>query len=174
MELPLSMVSKLAFWYLYLPGYSDCSTESQDSAGSRDATGSKLVSFASSSSSTIICRTCQDVDKKENLKTLCQRTGSIAKYHVSCLEKWLSVSNTDICELCHKHFTTKRKPRPFKEVCLTFRDGFCFTHAKISPLVAGLETPRKFGIANLSIRKLGPSVLIMQLSISLKEAVNNL
>ena len=120
-----------------------CLTYSQGSSGSGDATGSKLVSIASSSSSTIICRICQDVDKKENLKTLCQCTGSIAKYHVSCLEKWLSVSNTDICELCHEHFTTKRKPRPFKEVCLTFRDKFCFTHAKTLPLVAGLKTSRQ-------------------------------
>jgi ribosomal protein L31 len=71
-----------------------------------------------------IYRICQDLDKTENLKVLCQCTGSIAKYHVlSCLEKWLSVSKIDICELCHQHFTTKRKSRPFSEVCNTFKQG---------------------------------------------------
>lgn len=95
---------------------SDSSTESNGPTNSTNNTIGKPVSIISSTSSSI-CRICQDVDKTENLKTLCQCTGSIAKYHVSCLEKWLSVSKTDRCELCHQSFITKRKPRPFCEVC---------------------------------------------------------
>ena len=103
--------------YLHIPSSpnsgSDCST---DNDGATCSGNTAHVSNTSSNSSAI-CRICQDADKTENLKTLCQCTGSIAKYHVSCLEKWLSISKTDVCELCHQHFTTKRKPRPFSEVC---------------------------------------------------------
>ena len=97
---------------------SDCSTESSGTTNSGNPARCTTTSSASSNSSAI-CRICQDADKTENLRTLCQCTGSIAKYHVSCLEKWLSVSKTDTCELCQQHFATKRKPRPFSEVCIT-------------------------------------------------------
>ena len=105
--------------YLRLPTTSiscpDCPIDRSGTMDSVDTASSKPVSNTSSNSSTI-CRICQDADKPENLKTLCQCTGSIAKYHVSCLERWLSVSKSDICELCHEHFMTRRKPRPFSEV----------------------------------------------------------
>ena len=63
-----------------------------------------------------VCRICQDNENVEDLTTLCKCTGSIAKYHVSCLERWLSVANADVCELCHERFHTKRKAKPFTEV----------------------------------------------------------
>ena len=81
------------------------------------------ISVSSVKTDLVISRFCQHVDITENLKTLCQCTGSIAKYHVSWMEKWPSVSKIDICELCHQHFATKRKPRPFSEVCITFKQG---------------------------------------------------
>ena len=100
---------------------SDCSTESNVATTSSTGTPAHCTTISSSSSnSSAVCRICQDVEQTENLRTLCQCTGSIAKYHVSCLEKWLSVSNTNTCELCQQHFATRRKPRPFSEVCITY------------------------------------------------------
>lgn len=66
-----------------------------------------------------ICRIChegQDVCNSEGLLSPCDCTGTLGTVHKSCLEKWLSSSNTSYCELCHTEFTIERRPRPLTEV----------------------------------------------------------
>ncbi|GAB6024982.1 E3 ubiquitin-protein ligase MARCHF3 [Chamberlinius hualienensis] len=62
-----------------------------------------------------ICRICHDGDSKEDLVTPCNCTGSMAMVHRSCLERWLSSSNSDACEICKFKFVIFREPMPFRE-----------------------------------------------------------
>ncbi|KTF87039.1 hypothetical protein cypCar_00046700 [Cyprinus carpio] len=70
-----------------------------------------------------ICRIChegQDVCNSEGLLSPCDCTGTLGTVHKSCLEKWLSSSNTSYCELCHTEFTIERRPRPLTEVSFRY------------------------------------------------------
>ncbi|NXE26602.1 MARH3 ligase, partial [Ardeotis kori] len=75
--------------------------------------------FLSSSSSPFnerpICRICHESSSQEDLLSPCECTGTLGTIHRSCLEHWLSSSNTSYCELCHFRFAVERKPRPLVE-----------------------------------------------------------
>lgn len=45
----------------------------------------------------------------------CGCTGTLGAVHQSCLERWLSSSNTSYCELCHTEFAVEKRPRPLTE-----------------------------------------------------------
>ncbi|NWI50877.1 MARH3 ligase, partial [Calyptomena viridis] len=62
-----------------------------------------------------ICRICHEGSSQENLLSPCKCSGTLGTIHRSCLEHWLSSSNTSSCELCHFRFAVKRKPRPLVE-----------------------------------------------------------
>lgn len=59
-----------------------------------------------------ICRICHDGDKEEALLSPCNCSGSMQLVHKSCLEKWLSTSNSDHCELCMKELPIRKEARP--------------------------------------------------------------
>lgn len=63
-----------------------------------------------------ICRICHEGGNSEGLLSPCNCTGTLGTVHKSCLEKWLSSSNTSYCELCHTEFSIERRPRPLTEV----------------------------------------------------------
>lgn len=63
-----------------------------------------------------ICRICHEGGSGECLLSPCDCTGTLGTVHRSCLEKWLSSSNTSYCELCHTEFSIERRPRPLTEV----------------------------------------------------------
>lgn len=63
-----------------------------------------------------ICRICHEGSSSECLLSPCDCTGTLGTVHKSCLEKWLSSSNTSYCELCHTEFSIERRPRPLTEV----------------------------------------------------------
>lgn len=63
-----------------------------------------------------ICRICHEGGSSEGLLSPCDCTGTLGTVHKSCLEKWLSSSNTSYCELCHTEFSIERRPRPLTEV----------------------------------------------------------
>ena len=73
-----------------------------------------------------ICRICHEGGGGEGLLSPCYCTGTLGTVHKSCLEKWLSSSNTSYCELCHTEFSIERRPRPLTEV------------TKVCPLPASL------------------------------------
>ncbi|KAJ1084804.1 hypothetical protein NDU88_004950 [Pleurodeles waltl] len=62
-----------------------------------------------------ICRICHEGESGEGLLSPCDCTGTLGTVHKSCLEKWLSSSNTSFCELCHTEFVVERRPRPLTE-----------------------------------------------------------
>lgn len=53
--------------------------------------------------------------------------------HKSCLEKWLSSSNTSYCELCHTEFSIERRPRPLTEV--TKVNALCLVCINLSAFI---------------------------------------
>ena len=63
-----------------------------------------------------MCRICHEGSSQEDLLSPCECTGTLGTIHRSCLEHWLSSSNTSYCELCHFRFAVERKPRPLVEV----------------------------------------------------------
>lgn len=63
-----------------------------------------------------MCRICHEGAGGETLLSPCDCTGTLGKVHKSCLEKWLSSSNTSYCELCHTEFTVERRPQPLTQV----------------------------------------------------------
>uniref|UniRef100_A0A3B3SJU5 E3 ubiquitin-protein ligase MARCHF2 n=1 Tax=Paramormyrops kingsleyae TaxID=1676925 RepID=A0A3B3SJU5_9TELE len=63
-----------------------------------------------------ICRICHEGASAEGLLSPCDCTGTLGTVHKSCLERWLSSSNTSYCELCHTEFSVERRPRALTEV----------------------------------------------------------
>lgn len=59
-----------------------------------------------------ICRICHEGDKEEALLSPCNCSGSMLLVHKTCLERWLSTSNSDHCELCMKQLPIQREARP--------------------------------------------------------------
>ncbi|NWS46411.1 MARH3 ligase, partial [Probosciger aterrimus] len=62
-----------------------------------------------------ICRICHEGSSQEDLLSPCKCTGTLGTIHRSCLERWLTSSNTSYCELCHFRFAVERKYRPLVE-----------------------------------------------------------
>ncbi|XP_048831806.1 E3 ubiquitin-protein ligase MARCHF2 isoform X1 [Brienomyrus brachyistius] len=91
-----------------------------------------------------ICRICHEGASAEGLLSPCDCTGTLGTVHKSCLERWLSSSNTSYCELCHTEFSVERRPRaltewlrdpgPRNEKRTLFCDMVCFLF--ITPLAA--------------------------------------
>ncbi|KAK6302480.1 hypothetical protein J4Q44_G00268350 [Coregonus suidteri] len=73
---------------------------------------SSVVKAMGSQSNEGMCRICHEGAGGETLLSPCSCTGTLGKVHKSCLEKWLSSSNTSYCELCHTEFTVERRPQP--------------------------------------------------------------
>lgn len=77
----------------------------------KDTTSPLNKSFNSTCSSTV-CRICHEGDCVEDLISPCDCTGSMSVVHICCIEKWLSTSNSDRCEVCKYRFKTRRCSRP--------------------------------------------------------------
>ncbi|XP_077524284.1 E3 ubiquitin-protein ligase MARCHF2-like [Amblyomma americanum] len=67
------------------------------------------------SSSGPICRICHEGDHSGPLTSYCACTGTMGLLHSRCLERWLSISQADSCELCHERFPTSRVRRTLAE-----------------------------------------------------------
>uniref|UniRef100_A0A1A8GV87 E3 ubiquitin-protein ligase MARCHF2 n=1 Tax=Nothobranchius korthausae TaxID=1143690 RepID=A0A1A8GV87_9TELE len=76
---------------------------------------STVVKAVSLQSDVGMCRICHEGAGGETLLSPCDCTGTLGKVHKSCLEKWLSSSNTSYCELCHTEFTIERRPQPLTQ-----------------------------------------------------------
>ncbi|XP_055319978.1 uncharacterized protein LOC129577267 [Sitodiplosis mosellana] len=79
------------------------------------------VRFGSSSSqasqnSGDICRICHcESDPQNPLLTPCYCSGSLKYVHQTCLQQWLTASETNSCELCKFPFIMHTKIKPFNE-----------------------------------------------------------
>ncbi|KAM8983589.1 E3 ubiquitin-protein ligase MARCHF3 isoform 2-T2 [Ara ararauna] len=72
-------------------------------------------SFSSPFNDQAICRICHEGSSQEDLLSPCKCTGTLGTIHRSCLERWLTSSNTSYCELCQFRFAVERKHRPLVE-----------------------------------------------------------
>ncbi|XP_049645418.1 E3 ubiquitin-protein ligase MARCHF2 [Suncus etruscus] len=61
------------------------------------------------------CRICHEGASGETLLSPCGCTGTLGAVHRSCLERWLSSSDTNYCELCHTEFAVEKRPQPLRE-----------------------------------------------------------
>ncbi|XP_031148603.1 E3 ubiquitin-protein ligase MARCH3-like isoform X1 [Sander lucioperca] len=61
------------------------------------------------------CRICHEGSGSEELLSPCECCGSLAMVHRTCLEHWLTASNSSHCELCHHQFALERLPKPLTE-----------------------------------------------------------
>lgn len=59
-----------------------------------------------SSTSSCLCRICQNNTARERLISPCNCKGSLAYVHKSCLEKWLNLTSRTYCELCLYQFNS--------------------------------------------------------------------
>uniref|UniRef100_A0AC11BMK1 Membrane associated ring-CH-type finger 2 n=1 Tax=Ovis aries TaxID=9940 RepID=A0AC11BMK1_SHEEP len=66
------------------------------------------------------CRICHEGANGESLLSPCGCTGTLGAVHKSCLERWLSSSNTSYCELCHTEFAVEKRSRSLTEVSFRY------------------------------------------------------
>lgn len=64
--------------------------------------------------SSMFCRICHE--ECDTQDSPCHCTGSLL-VHLACLEKWLSINKSGICELCGFQFTVRLRNRTYVEVC---------------------------------------------------------
>ena len=75
--------------------------------------GSTSGQDTSKNSSVNFCRICHEGESGgERLISPCRCSGSVGLIHRSCIEKWLTIVNNDICELCRQKYSISRHPRP--------------------------------------------------------------
>lgn len=78
----------------------------------KEVTSPPLNKSLNSNCSAAVCRICHEGDCVEDLISPCDCTGSMSVVHICCIEKWLSTSNSDRCEVCKYRFKTRRSSRP--------------------------------------------------------------
>ena len=69
----------------------------------------------SRATSAVKCRIC--IDDGDLIQSPCNCIGSVGLVHVTCLEEWLSTSNTRECEICKHDIDVYLRNRTFSEVC---------------------------------------------------------
>ncbi|XP_045534379.1 E3 ubiquitin-protein ligase MARCHF8 [Papilio machaon] len=80
----------------------------------RAGSGSSRTSCSNSSGD--ICRICHCESEAHNpLLAPCYCSGSLKYVHQSCLQQWLTASETRSCELCKFNFIMHTKIKPFNE-----------------------------------------------------------
>ncbi|XP_061378115.1 E3 ubiquitin-protein ligase MARCHF8-like isoform X2 [Danaus plexippus] len=80
----------------------------------RAGSGSSQTSCSNSSGD--ICRICHCESEVHNpLLAPCYCSGSLKYVHQSCLQQWLTASETRSCELCKFNFIMHTKIKPFSE-----------------------------------------------------------
>ncbi|XP_063241120.1 E3 ubiquitin-protein ligase MARCHF3-like [Bacillus rossius redtenbacheri] len=85
------------------------SEQREDSVNTVDVRASSSGSGSGLMSQSLCCRICLGLSE-ESLLSPCQCVGSLAFVHRSCLEKWLSSSGRDYCELCGHKYRVQRVP----------------------------------------------------------------
>lgn len=70
---------------------------------------------SSTDSEELFCRICHEGPGSGPLLSPCDCSGTLALVHQSCLEHWLTASNSSHCELCQHHYSLERQPKAFSE-----------------------------------------------------------
>jgi len=88
------------------------SPQNEPISNSRNMTRTARRHVSPKQTSGVFCRICHEGDFMESLLSPCSCSGSVGVVHRSCLEKWLSSSQYDTCELCRQPLTVTRRYRP--------------------------------------------------------------
>ena len=73
--------------------------------------GSPSGQDSSKNSSVNFCRICHEGESGgERLISPCRCSGSVGLIHRSCIEKWLTIVNNDVCELCKQKYSVTLAP----------------------------------------------------------------
>lgn len=95
---------------------SDIENAEWNSTGMLTHTRYGSSSSQASQSSGDICRICHcESDTHNPLLTPCYCSGSLKFVHQTCLQQWLTASETNACELCKFPFIMHTKIKPFNE-----------------------------------------------------------
>ncbi|XP_053664822.1 uncharacterized protein LOC128713972 [Anopheles marshallii] len=95
---------------------SDIENVDWNSSGMLTHTRYGSTSSQVSQSSGDICRICHcESDTHNPLLTPCYCSGSLKFVHQTCLQQWLTASETNACELCKFPFIMHTKIKPFNE-----------------------------------------------------------
>ncbi|XP_065080730.1 uncharacterized protein LOC135703427 [Ochlerotatus camptorhynchus] len=95
---------------------SDIENAEWNSTGMLTHTRYGSSSSQASQSSGDICRICHcESDTHNPLLTPCYCSGSLKFVHQTCLQQWLTASETSACELCKFPFIMHTKIKPFNE-----------------------------------------------------------
>uniref|UniRef100_A0A3B4GXQ0 E3 ubiquitin-protein ligase MARCH3-like n=1 Tax=Pundamilia nyererei TaxID=303518 RepID=A0A3B4GXQ0_9CICH len=78
-------------------------------------TSCRLCSCVALCSEEQFCRICHEGRASGELLSPCECSGSLASVHRSCLEQWLTASDSGHCELCHHQFVLEHVPKPLTE-----------------------------------------------------------
>ena len=90
--------------------------------------------------SAVKCKIC--IDDGDLIQSPCNCTGSVGLVHVTCLETWLSKSNTRECELCKHGIDVYLRNRTFSEVCNKLHNeskGFYYIFFPFFQWIHGLD-----------------------------------
>jgi len=131
------------------------SPQNEPISNSRNMTRTARRHVSPKQTSGVFCRICHEGDFMESLLSPCSCSGSVGVVHRSCLEKWLSSSQYDTCELCRQPLTVTRRYRPVlqwlcqgensgddKRNLVTLHVWFCSPLLPLSPLFSALPAPR--------------------------------
>ncbi|KAM3174049.1 hypothetical protein ACTXT7_011322 [Hymenolepis weldensis] len=87
------------------------------------------------------CRICHDSSVDETLGRLiapCLCDGSLKYVHEKCIQRWIDISNSKRCELCHFEYEMNSYTKPLKEASVAWA-----LYALITNLASpGVSTPR--------------------------------
>ncbi|XP_064619598.1 E3 ubiquitin-protein ligase MARCHF4-like [Lineus longissimus] len=75
----------------------------------------RMMSLCSICSDGTFCRICHEGDQKEELISPCKCSGTMGMIHQTCIEAWLSTSNTTRCEICNYEYNLRREDKTFRE-----------------------------------------------------------
>ena len=92
-----------------------------------------------SRTSNVFCRICHD---EGDLLSPCNCSGSVGLVHLTCLEKWLSTTGSQSCELCQYEFHVDCQTKSLRQV--HFHCLFPITlgqKAAIYPIIHILKIP---------------------------------
>ena len=95
-----------------------------------DTTRGLSSATLSTQSTSLTCRICQDGNSLEPLLNACDCSGSIGLVHAMCLEKWLSQSSRESCELCQYEFKTVKKVKNFQQVRIPCSSAYVPGHGQ--------------------------------------------
>jgi len=82
-----------------------------------------MSAFNISVSPRLLCRICHQQSPDKELIEPCNCQGSIGRVHRTCIEKWLTISKRNKCELCGLSFACRLEAPQLMQVMISIIDN---------------------------------------------------